>query len=92
MTIDAADEEIVDAEVVEGGELARAAPNARPLVNAYSVLMLRSHHGCPCTQLGGLPQVLEELVECGGLLIGPAGDVGRLGHSLPRSVSYGQPG
>ncbi|OVZ99563.1 hypothetical protein B9W64_37865 [Streptomyces sp. CS159] len=33
------DEEIVDAELVEDGELVRAAPAARPLVDAHTVLM-----------------------------------------------------
>ncbi|MEU4655513.1 tyrosine-type recombinase/integrase [Streptomyces sp. NPDC023723] len=39
MNIYAADEEIVDTEVVEDGELVRAAPAARPLVDAHTVLM-----------------------------------------------------
>ncbi|MEV6121090.1 hypothetical protein AB0M23_11260 [Streptomyces sp. NPDC052077] len=39
MNIYAADEEIVDAELVEDGELVRAAPAARPLVDAHTVLM-----------------------------------------------------
>ncbi|MFE4050597.1 hypothetical protein [Streptomyces sp. YIM B13518] len=39
MSIDAADEEIVDAELVEDGELVHAASAARPLVDAHTVLM-----------------------------------------------------
>ncbi|MDH6629411.1 site-specific recombinase XerD [Streptomyces sp. LBL] len=39
MSVDAADEEIVDAEIVEDGELVRAAPAPRPLVNEHTVLM-----------------------------------------------------
>jgi integrase len=39
MSIDAADEEIVDAELVEDGELVHAASAAHPLVDAHTVLM-----------------------------------------------------
>ncbi|GAA2271725.1 hypothetical protein GCM10010415_43040 [Streptomyces atrovirens] len=39
MSIDATDEEIVDAELVEDRQLVRAAPAARPLVDAHTVLM-----------------------------------------------------
>ncbi|MER7720722.1 tyrosine-type recombinase/integrase [Streptomyces flaveolus] len=39
MTLHDQNEEIVDAELVEDGELVRAAPAARPLVDAHTVLM-----------------------------------------------------
>ncbi|MFD6593535.1 tyrosine-type recombinase/integrase [Streptomyces coelicoflavus] len=39
MTLYDQDEEIVDAELVEDGELVRAAPTARPLIDAHTVLM-----------------------------------------------------
>ncbi|MFF7758996.1 hypothetical protein [Streptomyces griseorubiginosus] len=39
MSVDAADEEIVDAELVEDGELVRAAPAPRSLVDEHTVLM-----------------------------------------------------
>ncbi|MFJ2765597.1 hypothetical protein [Streptomyces prasinus] len=39
MSVDAFNEEIVDAELVEDGELVRAAPAAQPLVDAHTVLM-----------------------------------------------------
>lgn len=39
MSVDAAEEETVDAELVEDAELGRAVPAARPLVDAHTVLM-----------------------------------------------------
>ncbi|MFD5163634.1 hypothetical protein ACFWMJ_37220 [Streptomyces hawaiiensis] len=39
MTLRDQDDEVVDAELVEDGELVRAAPAARPLVDAHTVLM-----------------------------------------------------